>query len=116
MPSDSFHFKYHSTTLFYYLKYLFSHYFGDDVYEVWSDYDEYECDNDHNEELPPNLENEAHPTSHINASCTSLMRWLLGFFLLLQIQFHLSDRVLNMVFRFLRTFLLYLGDCILPVL
>ena len=78
MPSDSFHFNYHSTTLFYYLKYVFSHYLGDDMYEVWSDYDEYERDN--NEELPPNLENEAHPTSHINALCTSLMRWLLGFY------------------------------------
>ena len=41
--------------------------------------------------------------------CKSLVRWLLAFFLILQGQFHLSDRLLNIIFFFLKTFFVVLG-------
>ena len=44
----------------------------------------------------------------------SLVRWLLAFFLLLQAQFHLTDRVVSKIFRFLKTFFVVLGRVSAP--
>ena len=54
-------------------------------------------------ESPPSCHGEVPADGATNTQ--PLVRWLLAFFLLLQAQFHLTDLVLNMVFRFLKSFL-----------
>ena len=52
--------------------------------------------------------------SPVTAAYKSLVKWLIAFFLLLQAHFHLADRVLNMIFRFLKAFFISLGQLSAP--
>ena len=75
--------------------------FSDENEEVWSDYDESDEGNlgnqsDKGPELLAQTSNDGLPLS--------LLQWLLGFFLLLQAQFSLSEKVINMIFRFLKLY------------
>ena len=83
-----------------------------DINEVWSDNesDDNEETNDQAPESPPSSQSEV----QVDSSSQPLVRWLLAFFLLLQARFHLTDRVLNIIFRFLKTFFTVLGSVSAP--
>ena len=82
--------------------------FSDENEEVWSDYDESDERNqtDNGPELLTQTSNDGLPLS--------LLQWLLGFFLLLQAQFSLSEKVINMIFRFLKMYFNVLGRIYAP--
>ena len=69
-----------------------------DINEVWSDNesDDNKVTNDQAPESPPSSQSEM----QVDSSSQPLVRWLLAFSLLLQAQFHLTDRVLNIYFGF----------------
>ena len=72
---------------------------------MWSDSDnEDERDECDRVESPPGSQHVTSPECPVEASSSVLVRWLLAFFLLLQAQFHLADRVLNLIFVFFKTF------------
>ena len=74
--------------------------------EVWSDCEEEDSQVSNISDSPPSspiIETAS------NVATNSLVSWLLAFFLLLQARFHLSDQVLNIIFRFLKTFFIVLG-------
>ena len=50
----------------------------------------------------------------IHKYSSALVRWLLAFFLLLQTQYHLPDRVLNIIFRVMKTLFVVLGHLYTP--
>ena len=76
-------------------------------HELWSDSDDEEDDTYGNEgsETPPDLQE----TPTTDNSPNILVKWLLTFFLLLQAQFHLVDRLLGEIFSFLKANFLVLG-------
>ena len=85
--------------------------FSDENEEVWSDYDESDEGNlgnqsDKGPELLAQASNDGLPLS--------LLQWLLGFFLLLQAQFSLSEKVINMIFGFLKLYFNVLGRIYAP--
>ena len=85
--------------------------FSDENEEVWSNYDESDEGNlgnqsDKGPELLAQTSNDGVPLS--------LLQWLLGFFLLLQAQFSLSEKVINMIFRFLKLYFNVLGCIYAP--
>ena len=74
--------------------------------KIWSDHediDDVECE----KESPPSSPDPHGGTS--NSTDMVLVRWLLAFFLLLQANFHIADRVLKYIFVFIKTFFLVLG-------
>ena len=82
---------------------------------MWSDSDnEDERDECDRVESPPGSQHVTSPECPVEASSSVLVRWLLAFFLLLQAQFHLADRVLNLIFVFLKTFFVVLGRLCAP--
>ena len=82
--------------------------------EVWTDSDDVGSsdDSDHNES-PPGSQQEA-SLNPVEVSSNVLVRWMLAFFLLLQAQFHLADRVLSLIFYFLKVFFAVLGRLYAP--
>ena len=80
---------------------------------MWSDNDDLDDeDRDVEPESPPSCHGEV-PADH-STSTRPLVTWLLTFFLQLQAQFHLTDGVLNMIFRFLKTLFVVLGRVSAP--
>ena len=69
-------------------------------------------DSDHNES-PQGSQQEA-SLNPVEVSSNVLVRWMLAFFLLLQAQFHLADRVLSLIFSFLKVFFAVLGRLYAP--
>lgn len=51
------------------------------------------------------------PQTQSSVSVRTLVQWLISFFLLLQLRYHLTDKVLNLVFGFLKVLLTVLGVC-----
>ena len=75
--------------------------------EIWSDHEDIDDEVDGEIELPPGSPGRHDTTA--NTSDMVLVRWLLAFFLLLQANFHIADRVMNFIFVFMKTFFLVLG-------
>lgn len=73
---------------------------------MWSDIE------DEDSEEPPILQE--NPENDIDTSTTVLVRWLLTFFLLLQAKFYLEDRVLGVIFAFLKAYFLLLRRLYAP--
>ena len=76
---------------------------------IWSDSDE--GDNLDIDELPPPIEDNFQDS---DKRLHSLVKWLIGFFLLLQAQFSLSQRIFNLIFRFLKVYFTVLGRFYAP--
>ena len=75
-----------------------------DEQEVWSDNNE--SDSLGIDESPPPIEDNLQGSDkHLH----SLVKWLIGFFLLLQAQFSLSQRIVDLIFRFLKVYFTVLG-------
>ena len=81
-----------------------------DEIEVWSDLEDDDSGKETPSEEPPILQ-ENHES---NTSSSVLVRWLLTFFLRLQSQFYLADRVLGIIFAFLKAYFLVLGRLYAP--
>lgn len=87
---------------------------------MWSDYsdscDELDAGNHHHPirpESPPGSQ-AGNTTPLLQKQCTAMVRWLLAFFLSLQTQYHVPDRVLNFVFRLMKIFFVVLGHLYTP--
>lgn len=79
--------------------------------EVWNDNDE----DDYlvADETPPSMENHDH-SQDSDKRMQSLVKWLIGFFLLLQAQFSISQRIIDLIFRFLKVYFIVLGRLYAP--
>ena len=94
----------------------------DDTLEFWSDDDDqddtetaavFNSESDllgMDPESPPSvLEQDVDSASSGDTSSKALVRWLLVFFLLLHVKFHLSDHLLKVILQFLKIFFTVLG-------
>ena len=81
---------------------------------MWSDDEDEE--NELAVEEPPSSQSNMSPgsASPVVNSSGVLVRWLVTFFLLLQAQFRLADRVVHIIFVFLKTFFIVLGRLYTP--
>ena len=90
-------------------------YFVVDEREIWSDdeKDDFyinDCQQVEEQESPPSSPHEASTHSGPNV----LTQWLLAFFLLLQANFRIADRVMNFIFAFMKIFFLVIGRAYAP--
>jgi len=77
--------------------------------EVWNDNDE--DDYLASDETPPSIENHS---QDYDKRMQSMVKWLIGFFLLLQAQFSISQRIIDLIFRFLKVYFTVLGRLYTP--
>ena len=77
--------------------------------EVWTDFDTDEAISS-DEESPPSSPKESEVLlTPIERSFSSLIKWLIGFLLLLQARFHMSQSVMDAIFHFMKTFFVVLS-------
>lgn len=83
--------------------------------EVWSEKSSHGSDTDTNsnneEEAPPDdASTQVNDTTASSSKlCISLKDWILAFFLLLQARFHVPNRIMDAIFKFLKTMFILIG-------